>query len=77
MPEMPGILVEKDSVHEGAPSDRLSAFVLLDVHSRWGYAEPTLRATSHFAARFVQRAKVVAPFPFRMVQTDHGSEFSK
>lgn len=77
LPEWPGILVEIDSVHEGPPQDRLSAFALIDVHSRWGYAEPTLRATSHQAARFVTRAQGTAPFSFRTVQTDHGSEFSK
>lgn len=77
MPEKPGILVEIDSVHEGPTEDRLSAFALIDVHSRWGYAEPTLRATSRHAARFVANARTVAPFPFHTVQTDHGSEFSK
>ena len=77
MPEKPGILVEIDSVHEGPSRDRMSAFALIDVHSRWGYAEPTLRATSRAAARFVCRATSIAPFPFSTVQTDHGSEFSK
>ena len=77
LPEKPGILVEIDSVHEGPPQDRLSAFALIDVHSRWGYAEPTWSATSHAAAHFVARAKRAAPFPFRTIQTDHGSEFSK
>jgi transposase InsO family protein len=75
--EIPGILVEIDSVHEGIPTDRLSAYALIDVHSRWGYAEPTRRTTSHSATRFVERARVVAPFPLRTIQTDHGSEFSK
>lgn len=75
--EKPGILVEIDSVHEGPPQDRLIAFALLDVRSRWGYAEATLRATSYAAARFVNKARGVAPFPFRTIQTDHGSEFSK
>lgn len=77
LPEMPGVLVEIDSVHEGPPQDRLSAFACIDVYSRWGYAEPTLRATSRHAARFAERAKTKAPFSFRMIQTDHGSEFSK
>jgi transposase InsO family protein len=77
LPERPGILVEIDSVHEGVPSERLSAFALLDVHSRWGYVEPTLRTTSHSATRFVHRAKAAAPFPLQTIQTDHGSEFSK
>ena len=77
LPEAPGILVEMDSVHEGPPQDRLSAFALIDVHSRWGYAEPTLRATSRATAIFLRRAQKIAPFRFQMIQTDHGSEFSK
>ena len=77
MPEAPGFLVEVDSVHEGPPQDRLSAFALIDVNSRWGYAEPTIRATSRASARFVLRAQRISPFPFRTIQTDNGSEFSK
>jgi len=46
LPEKPGFLVEIDAVHEGAPDDRLSAYALIDVCSRWGYAEPVLRVNS-------------------------------
>ena len=77
LPEKPGILVEIDSVHEGPPADRVSAFALIDVNSRWGYAEPTRRATSRATAQFVERARLTAPFVFQTIQTDHGSEFSK
>ena len=77
LPEKPGLLVEIDSVHEGLSQDRLSAYALIDVNSRWAYAEPTLRSTTHTSARFVQRAQKEAPFPFHTIQTDHGSEFSK
>lgn len=77
MPEKPGFLVEIDSVHEGIPSDRLSAYALIDVHSRWAYAEPALRVNSRYTAEFLRQARKQSPFPFRTVQTDHGSEFSK
>lgn len=77
LPEKPGFLVEIDSVHEGLPNDRLSAFALIDVNSRWGYAEPTLRANSQTTSMFVQRAQKHAPFRFLTIQTDNGSEFSK
>lgn len=77
LPERPGVLVEIDSVHEGQPANRLSAYALIDVCSRWAHAEPTLRTTSPASARFVTRAQAVAPFLFRTLQTDHGSEFSK
>ena len=77
LPEAPGSLIEIDSVHEGPPQDRLSAFALIDVRSRWAYAEPTHQANSHATAKFVVQAQQVAPFVFRTIQTDHGSEFSK
>lgn len=77
LPEKPGFLVEIDSVHEGTSSDRLSAYALIDVNSRWAYAEPALRVTSRATVTFLQEARKQAPFPFRTIQTDHGSEFSK
>ena len=77
LPEKPGFLVEIDAVHEGASDDRLSAYALIDVCSRWGYAEPVLRVNSRATSRFLRETKGVAPFPFKTVQTDHGSEFSK
>lgn len=77
IPERPGFLVEIDAVHEGAPNDRLSAYALIDVCSRWGYAEPTLRVNSRQTSRFLREAKRIAPFQFKTIQTDHGSEFSK
>ena len=77
LPEKPGYLVEIDAVHEGAPDDRLSAYALIDVCSRWGYAEPVLRVNSRGTTRFVRNAAGLAPFAFKTIQTDHGSEFSK
>lgn len=77
MPEKPGFLVEIDAVHEGTPSERMSAYALIDVCSRWAYAEPVRRVNSKATSRFLREAKNVAPFPFKTIQTDHGSEFSK
>lgn len=77
IPEKPGFLVEIDSVHEGIPSDRLSAYALIDVHSRWAYAEPAMRVNSYSTLEFLRQAKEQSPFQFLTVQTDHGSEFSK
>lgn len=77
LPEKPGFLVEIDAVHEGAPSERLSAYALIDVCSRWAYAEPVLRVNSRQTSRFLREARRIAPFPFKTIQTDHGSEFSK
>jgi len=77
LPEKPGFLVEIDAVHEGAPSNRLSAYALIDVCSRWGYAEPTIRVNGRSTIKFVRNAIRQAPFVFKTIQTDHGSEFSK
>lgn len=77
IPEKPGILVEIDAVHEGPPQNRVSAYALIDVNSRWAYAEPSLRINTWSTINFVARAKKIAPFTFQTIQTDHGSEFSK
>lgn len=75
--EKPGILVEVDAVHEGIPSDRLSAYALIDICSRWGYVKPVIRVNSRITSHFLQEAKKAAPFSFITIQTDHGAEFSK
>lgn len=77
LPKKPGFLVEIDAVHEGVSSERLSAYALIDVCSRWAYAEPVLRVNSRATAKFLREAKDIAPFQFKTIQTDHGSEFSK
>lgn len=77
LPEKPGFLVEIDAVHEGVPADRLSAYALIDVCSRWGYAEPAICVNSRETTKFVHNAIQQAPFVFKTIQTDHGSEFSK
>ena len=73
----PGMLVQIDSMMDGQPDDRLSSYVLLDVCSRWGYVWPTLRVNSRTSVSFIKQAKVAAPFRFKTLQSDHGSEFSK
>lgn len=77
VPEQPGILVEVDTVVDGPHTDRLYVYTLLDVCSRWAYAVPVLHANTHQSLRFVEHARHTAPFPFRTLQSDHGSEFSK
>ena len=75
--EKPGILVQIDSMHDGSPDDRLSAYALIDVCSRWAYAEPAERVNSHQSTLFLYRARLAAPFVFATIQSDHGSEYSK
>ena len=77
IPERPGLLVEIDAVHEGPSQNRVSAYALIDVNSRWAYAEASLRINTWSTIKFVEQAKKIAPFTFQTIQTDHGSEFSK
>jgi transposase InsO family protein len=77
IPERPGLLVEMDVVHEGPPDNRVSAYALIDVHSRWAYAEPSFGVNTWSTIKFVKMARTKAPFAFQTIQTDHGSEFSK
>jgi len=73
----PGVLIEIDSMLDGQTTDRLSAYALLDVYSRWAYASPIAQPNSRLSALFIKRAQEAAPFKFLTVQSDHGSEFSK
>lgn len=77
MPESPGLLVEADTIHDGPGGAQLYVYTLLDVHSRWAYAEANPRLTSWISAGFVGKAQSAAAFQFRTVQTDHGPEFAK
>lgn len=77
LPEKPGLLVEIDTIHDGPHTDRLYLYTLLDVHSRWSYAWPTERITTHRSLRFVSSAQTILPFSISTLQSDHGSEFSK
>ncbi len=77
IPEKPGLLVEIDTIHVGVPEERLYLYTLLDVFSRWGHAIPSLRINTHRSLSFVDGAKIISPFSFQTLQSDHGSEFSK
>lgn len=77
VPEKPGILVQIDSMQDGLAADHLYAYALIDVRSRWGYAEATERISTHKSSRFLQMAQARSPFPFGTIQSDHGAEFSR
>lgn len=72
-----GALIQVDTVHIHAPDGtRIYVYTLIDLHSRWAYAEVTERISTERSAHFVRRAQRLAPFKFEMIQTDHGGEFS-
>lgn len=73
----PGALLQADTVHILQPDGtRLYVYTLIDVYSRWAYAEVSPKLRAYVSAAFVVRAQKRAPFRFDMIQTDHGPEFS-
>ena len=78
LPELPGLLVEADTVHVGRKDgSELYIYTLIDVHSRWTYAAPAAKISAAGGAMFALAGHETAPFQFHTVQTDHGPEFSK
>jgi transposase InsO family protein len=77
LPEKPGMLVQIDTVLDGPPSERLCVYALMDICSRWAFAWPIEHISSRASVRFLTAAQDSAPFQFRTIQSDHGSEFSK
>lgn len=75
--EKPGTLVEVDTIFDGEPKDRLYVYTMIDVFSRWGFAMPIERISTHASLGFVKEAQKTAPFGFNTLQSDHGSEFSR
>ncbi|MEK7638294.1 MAG: DDE-type integrase/transposase/recombinase [Patescibacteria group bacterium] len=74
----PGALLEADTVHIMLPKgDRLYIYTLIDLYSRWAYAEIVTRISGAASFSFIARAQTMAPFKFSMVQTDNGPEFQK
>jgi transposase InsO family protein len=72
-----GALVEVDTIHIIAPDgSRIYVYTLIDLFSRWAYAEIVERIGAGVSAQFVRRATHRASFRFELIQTDHGSEFS-
>jgi len=73
----PGDLVQIDTIHIGPTGEgRFYVYTIIDLASRWAYAWATPRINTHMSMRFVRLAQRAAPFHFRMVQSDNGSEFS-
>lgn len=75
--EKPGDLVQLDTIHlMRSDGTRVYVFTGLDVRTRFAHAWATPRANTRTALCFLRRMKKVAPFPFRTLQSDNGSEFS-
>lgn len=73
----PGALLQCDTVHFVLPNgSRLYVYTVIDLYSRWAYAEVSERLRAYISAHFLVRAQKKASFRFEMIQTDHGPEFS-
>jgi transposase InsO family protein len=75
--ETAGSLVQIDTIRDGIPADHLCSYSVIDVFSRFAYAEPTQYARAGISAQILCRAQQIAPFRFQTIQSDHGSEFSR
>lgn len=74
----PGALLEADTVHIMLPDgSRLYVYTLIDLYSRWAYAEIAKKISAAASGAFIARAQAEATFHFGMVQTDNGGEFQK
>ena len=74
----PGALLEADTVHIMLPDgSRLYVYTVIDLYSRWAYAEIAKKISAAASGAFIARAQTEATFHFGMVQTDNGGEFQK
>lgn len=74
--DRPGDLVQMDTVHLMRPdSSRYYLFTVIDLHSRWAYAEYRAKLSQRESFAVLMAAQEAAGFQFKIVQTDHGPEF--
>ena len=78
IPMNPGDLVMVDTIHLMLDEKtRIYVYTLIDVYSRWCFAWAVKRINTRRSTEFLRRAQAAAPFEFRCIQSDHGSEFSQ
>lgn len=75
----PGSLVQMDTVHfvDWSNGERFYLYTIIDLHSRWAYAEVHDKLSQALSLKVALRAQVKASFHFVMIQTDNGPEFQK
>lgn len=74
----PGDLVQTDTVHfVQRDGRRVYLYTVIDLASRWAYAEYHERIKPETAAQVVLRAQKQAGFAFRMIQSDNGPEYGR
>jgi len=70
----PGDLVELDTIH--IVPGNLYVYTMIDVFSRYAFAGASQRINTYKSLRFVSYSQRIFPYSFKMVQSDHGQEFS-
>ena len=72
-----GSLLQCDTLHIIAPNgSRIYVYTVIDLYSRWAYAEVVDKIGAQPSVQFIEKAKGKASFLLEMIQTDNGSEFS-
>lgn len=73
-----GDLVQIDTIQiRTYAGEQIYIYTLLDVASRWAYAKAGSRINTRLSLRFLKEAMAQMPFKIKMLQSDHGTEFSK
>lgn len=77
--ERPGDFLQLDTIHfaNWKTKERYYVYTLIDLKTRWTYAQYSPRISPDESAAFVKRARRAAPFSFSLIQTDNGQEFSR
>lgn len=73
---LPGDLVQIDTIHFVIGDKRFYVYALIDVASRWAHAKVSSRIAAKQSLNFVKEALQFSGFKFKMIQSDHGPEFS-
>jgi len=78
LPLKPGDLVEMDTIHFiKSDGSRFYIYVLIDVCSRYGYAEYSAYLSARKSGDVAKKALKAFSFKVGTIQTDNGSEFSE
>lgn len=77
-PQNKGDLLQLDTVHfHVSDGSRFYIYTIIDIYSRWAYAKVVKNISAGNSVKFLLEARQKAEFKFRMVQTDHGPEFTQ
>lgn len=77
--EAPGSFLEMDTIHfkDWKTKQAYYVYTLIDLKSRWVYAEYSPRISPDRTNNFVLSALQAAPFHIQLIQTDNGQEFGR